>query len=373
MLGYAMVNGILGGQILFTVSNGRTAVPSGIVIVAVLTWCVATFGMPLFHLYTRYAWAVQAAVLCIMIGCAGPHFDTRRYPPTDTSPTVIANRLSFFSLCFSSAITWAPSSADYFVYFPPSTKTPRMVLAAAGATSLGVVLTTVLGIGLATGITSPDGAVFSSPGALLAGSLTPLGGVGRFCAVLLMLGTVSNNIPCTYSAGLNLQMLGRYGPCTPRPLLTTLEVVLYTVCAVLGRSYLREILENFLPLMAYWIVAWLAICLEETWIFRRARVIDWTAWNCRTRLPVGVAAGGSLLLGCLGGILGMVCELYTDTPLSVAYDTDRTVRVVLRRPCREGPPCTVRSRDMAVRGVHGARLPTAAVGGGEGTGAVILD
>ena len=323
MLGYAMVNGILGGQILFTMSNGRTAVPVGIVIVAVLTWCVATFGMPLFHLYTRYAWAVQAAVLCIMIGCAGPHFDTTRAQTVETLPKLVANRLSFFSLCFSSAITWAPSSADYFVYFPPSTSTARMLLAAASATSIGAVLTTVVGVGLATSITSSNAVATTAPGALLADSLTPLGGVGRFCAVLLMLGTVSNNIPCMYSAGLNLQMLGRYGPRIPRPLLTTLEVVLCTVCAVLGRSYLREILENFLPLMAYWIVSWLAICLEEAWIFRRGRVIDWTAWNCRVRLPVGVAAGGSLLLGCVGGILGMVgrrclprCLLYCTDDIS---------------------------------------------------------
>ncbi|PKX95649.1 putative purine-cytosine permease [Aspergillus novofumigatus IBT 16806] len=277
MLGYGMVNCILGGQIIFTISNGQTPVTVGIVVVAVLTWCIATFGMNLFHLWSRYAWILSLSVLCIMIGCAGPAFD---------------------------------STHHYFVYFPTSTRPIRMFLSAAAGMGLAMILTTILGIGMATALYSnPDWmAVFAdSPGGLLALSFSGLCGFGSLCAAILVLTAVSNNIPATYSAGLNLQMLGKWGPRIPQPLLTTLEVVAYTVCAVVARAYLRDIMEDFLPLMSYWIVAWFGIVLEEIVLraYRDKGAYDWEAWDDATRLPNGWAAGGSLVAGCLGAFLGM--------------------------------------------------------------------
>lgn len=48
-----MVNCILGGQVIYTVSGGRTAVPVGIIVVSILTWFIATLGVHLFQFYTR--------------------------------------------------------------------------------------------------------------------------------------------------------------------------------------------------------------------------------------------------------------------------------------------------------------------------------
>ncbi|KAF4220392.1 hypothetical protein CNMCM8980_009668 [Aspergillus fumigatiaffinis] len=310
MLGYGMVNCILGGQIIFTISNGQTPVTVGIVVVAVLTWCIATFGMNLFHLWSRYAWILSLSVLCIMIGCAGPAFDSTHRLSPDLPQDTSAHRLSFFSLCFASAITWTPSSADYFVYFPTSTRPIRMFLSAAAGMGLAMILTTILGIGLATALYSNPAwmAVFAdSPGGLLALSFSGLCGFGSLCAAILVVTAVSNNIPATYSAGLNLQMLGKWGSRIPQPLLTTLEVVAYTVCAVVARAYLRDIMEDFLPLMSYWIVAWFGIVLEEIVLraYRDKGAYDWEAWDDAARLPSGWAAGGSLVAGCLGAFLGM--------------------------------------------------------------------
>ncbi|GES61435.1 nucleoside transporter [Aspergillus terreus] len=311
MLGYAMVNGILGGQIIFTVSGGHTGVSVGIIVVSVLTWFIATVGMHVFHVYTRYAWILQLSILSIMIGCAGPSFDTSSTPSPDisTQPATASQRLSFFSLCVASAVTWAPSSADYFVYLSPALNPRRVFLSGCAGMSLAMILTTLLGIGLATGVSSNGSwmdASLTSQGSLLTVAFSTLNGFGRLCAVMLLLSAVSNNIPCTYSAGLNLQMiLGRYGPRVPRPLLTTVEVIVCTVCAVVARDYLREIMEAFLPLMSYWIAVWLAVCLEEACIFRRKGEYDWSIWNTAHKLPMGLAAGMSLVVGCLGAVLGM--------------------------------------------------------------------
>jgi purine-cytosine permease-like protein len=52
-LGYSMVNSVVGGQILSVVSGGHLSVIVGIVIVAVTSWAMASFGMRIFQLYER--------------------------------------------------------------------------------------------------------------------------------------------------------------------------------------------------------------------------------------------------------------------------------------------------------------------------------
>lgn len=53
MLGYGMVDCVVGGQVLSAVADGRMTVIVGIVIVAVITWLVVLFGMRIFHIYER--------------------------------------------------------------------------------------------------------------------------------------------------------------------------------------------------------------------------------------------------------------------------------------------------------------------------------
>ena len=53
-LGYALIDCVVGGQILSAVSpHGSMSVVVGIIIVAVITWAVTTFGIQFFHLYER--------------------------------------------------------------------------------------------------------------------------------------------------------------------------------------------------------------------------------------------------------------------------------------------------------------------------------
>ena len=53
MVGYGVINCILGGQILSAVSGGSMSVVVGIVILALICWAVAVFGMKPFHIYER--------------------------------------------------------------------------------------------------------------------------------------------------------------------------------------------------------------------------------------------------------------------------------------------------------------------------------
>jgi purine-cytosine permease-like protein len=53
MLGYGMIDCLVGGQVLSAVANGNISVVAGVIIVAAITWVVVVFGMSLFQVYER--------------------------------------------------------------------------------------------------------------------------------------------------------------------------------------------------------------------------------------------------------------------------------------------------------------------------------
>ena len=319
MLGYALLVCIIGGQILSAVSpNGSMSVVVGIIIVAVITWLITIFGISIIHYYERFALIPQVIICSILFGVAAKHFDLVTPSVGDTN-TIAGNRLSFFSLCFSAAITYAGLAGDYFVYWPTRTSRPLIFL----ATLIGLVLSfsfaLILGIGLASGIAThePYGDAWnnsqggSGSGALLVAGFEPLGTFGRFCAVIVALGGIANTIPPTYSSGVDFQTLGRHFERIPRVVWNTLGVIIYTVCALVGRNSLALIFTNFLALMGYWVAIWVAIMAEECLFFRRgSQGYNWTAWDQRKELPWGIAAIAAFLIGWAGAILCMAQVWY---------------------------------------------------------------
>ncbi|KAK3109757.1 Vitamin B6 transporter [Teratosphaeriaceae sp. CCFEE 6253] len=317
LLGYCVLDAVIAGQILSAVSAaGELSVIVGIVITAVLTWLVTTFGYTVFHWYERYAWLPQLVVICILAGVAGPHFDLRADPSTGQDRrTKIGNRLSFFSLCYAAAVTYSCAAADYFVYYPQSTPRWKLFAVTVAGLTLSFTIEFILGIGLTSGLPSHPAwasAYATSQGALAVEALRPLGAFGSACAVVLALGLVGNLVPPTYSAGVDFQVLGAGFERVPRVVWNTGGVVVYTVCAIAGRAHLAEIFTNFLALMGYWVSIWVAIVLEEHLIFRTWRGVgwNWEAWNDRRKLPVGLAALVAFLVGWAGAILCMAQVWY---------------------------------------------------------------
>lgn len=317
VLGYALVNAVVAGQIISAVSStGNLSVVVGIVVVAVLTWLITTFGYSVFHLYERYASLPQLIVVCVLAGVAGPHFDLYTNPLAGADPATIAgNRLSFFSLCLSAAITYAGGAADYFVYYPETTPLPNVFLATMIGLILSFTFALIMGIGLGSGIASNPAwadAYNNSQGALIVAGFSPVGTFGSFCSVVVALGMIANLVPTTYSGGVDFQTLGRYFLRVPRVIWNTLVVVIYTVCAIAGREHLAEIFTNFLALMGYWVSIWIAISLEEHLLFRKLGRLgwDWDAWDDRSKMPIGAAALFAFLVGWAGAILCMAQVWY---------------------------------------------------------------
>ena len=58
-----------------------------------------------------------------------------------------------------------------------------------------------------------------------------------------MVGTISNNVPGTYAAALDAQVLGRFGKMVPRWLWVCVMVLIYFVLAAAGREHLLVIFQ----------------------------------------------------------------------------------------------------------------------------------
>ncbi|KAI9730698.1 MAG: hypothetical protein M1834_005667 [Cirrosporium novae-zelandiae] len=327
-IGYALIDCVIAGQILSAVSpHGSLSIVVGIIIVAVITWVVTSFGIRIFHHYERWAFLPQLIAIIIAFSVTAKHY-TLTTPSSGSPATVTGNRISFFSLCLSAAITYSGAACDYFVYYPP--QTPRIILFTLILLSLtcSFTLTFLLGIGLASALptlTTWSTAYNTSQGALLVTSLTssPLHhAFGSFISILVALGLIANLIPPTYSSALNLQILSPTLALVPRVFWNTLCVITYTACALTGRNYLASIFTNFLALMGYWVAIWVSITLEEHLLFRRSSHINfrsesslagpynWEVWNQREKLPVGIAALMAFLVGWVGAVLCMAQVWY---------------------------------------------------------------
>ncbi|KAJ5611385.1 hypothetical protein N7510_008104 [Penicillium lagena] len=284
MLGYGMVDCVVGGQVLSAVAGGRMSVVVGIIIVAIITWLVVLFGMRLFHIYERWAWIPQLIAAFVLVGSAGPKFDTS-IVSTGSAQTVAGNRLSFFSLCLSASVAWAPAGADFFVYFPPTTKKWKTFLMTFLGVGLALSFANLLGVGLASGVdTHPNWntAYNTSSGALILAGYDGLGGFGKFLGVLVALGLIANNIPGTYSASSRIPDHGpSFGPSS------------------------ALVLFNWLALMGYWVTIYLTIALEEHLFFRRTRGFNWEAWADPAKLPLGIAAFVAFVIGWVGAVVSM--------------------------------------------------------------------
>ena len=315
LLGYSLLDVVVAGQILSAVSpNYSLSLVVGIIILAIITWLITTFGISVFHTYQRYAFIPQIIAFSIFYGVAARTFDISTPSDGDTA-TVAGNRLSFFSLCFSAAITYSGTAADLFVYYPPTTSRPFLFLASLLGLAFSFTYALVLGVGLGSGVKSVPSYSKAyedhGQGALLVEGLSlPLHAFGRLLAVVIALGLISNLILPAYSSGIDFQILGRSFQRVPRVVWNTAGIIIFTVCALAGRDHLGEIFTNFLALMGYWVAIWIAITIEEQVIFRRRKGYDWSVWNEQEKLPLGIAALVAFLIGWAGAILCMAQVWY---------------------------------------------------------------
>ncbi|KAL5114717.1 Vitamin B6 transporter [Pleosporales sp. CAS-2024a] len=271
-LGYGLIDCLVGGLLLSAVNGGGMSVIVGIIIVALITWVVVTFGIKWFYKFEQFVWAPTVLVLSVLIGVAGPHFDTST-PSKGSGAVLHGNRLSYFFLVASGPLSWSSGAADYVVYYPRTTKRWGIFTATTCGVTCGKLLIEFLGIGL-----------------------------GHV--------TTANNIPGTYAAALNWQQLGAPWAKVPRPIWSTFSCIVFTIIAIAGRNNLFSIFINWLSLIGYWTIIWIVMTIQDEYVFRKGNY-DWEIWNRRELLPHGFAALFTFAVGWVMAILGMYQTYFT--------------------------------------------------------------
>ena len=221
--------------------------------------------------------------------------------------------------------SWAAAASDYYVYYPEKTSRLKIFLLTLTGLWVSFTLVYMIGIGLASGVASNQAwadANAISTGALILEGFSGLAGFGRFCGVIVALGIIANSIPGAYSAALGCQVLGRYGKAVPRWVWSCFINIIQLVCALAGREHLFLVFQNFLALMGYWVQFMIMIVLQEHILFRRRTGFDWTRWEDKLYLPVGIAALVAFLLGWLGAVLGMYQVWYVGRLAELAGGSD---------------------------------------------------
>jgi NCS1 nucleoside transporter family len=354
VLGWSVVNSVVGGEILVSMSNEKIPLSVGIVIITVISLLVSICGIK--HLIKFEAFlsipVILAFLLLYIVSSQKFQYLSMVDGPID-SATLKGNVLSFFSLAYSVTSTWGAIASDYYILFPENTP------------DLKIFMLTFFGIWIPTTFVSTCGTLIANVafnyepwreiydkygmGGLLNEAFKPWGGGGKFLLCLIFLSLISNNIINTYSAAFGFQIAGKYFGKVPRWLWAILITIIYLVCALVGRYQFSAILGNFLPMIGYWISMYFIMLLEENMIFRTDRFVhlytkefeplnsnqiksqndyiskevrrnqhyNFEIWNDNTRLTAGYAATVSFLIGAVGAVLAM-SQTYWIGPIAKA-------------------------------------------------------
>ncbi|CAI4062600.1 hypothetical protein SUVZ_07G0710 [Saccharomyces uvarum] len=276
VMGWSVVNSVVGGEMLAAISNDKVPLWVGIVIVTVLSFLVAIFGIKqVVKVETYLSVPVLTAFLLLYISSSDKYslVDTYVSKGTLDSSTLKGNWMSFFSLCYSITATWGSITADYYILFPEDTPYVQVFCLTFFGTFLPTCFVGVLGLLLASVAMSykPWAEQYDSHGmgGLLWAGFQRWNGFGKFCVVVLVFSLVSNNIINTYSAAFSIQLSSVFCAKIPRWFWSIVCTIVYLVCALVGRNHFSTILGNFLPMIGYWISMYFILLFEENIIFRR--------------------------------------------------------------------------------------------------------
>jgi len=296
-IGWSVVNVIVGGQLVQALSGGVLPNWLGILIIAALTTVVSLYGYRYVHRYERYAWIPMALIFLVIFLVNASQ--ATAIAPKASGIAHFASLLSFGGAIYGFAAGWGPYAADYNVKQPESTPSSRIFW----LTFFGVLIPCVLLESLGVLLTTVPVLSGKGGGELVAGALSPLGGLGTLLMSLLVLSVVANNIPNDYSLALSMQVLGGVFQRIKRWVWTLAGAVAYVLIAISASSNFDRTLENFLLLIAYWLGPWAIILVIEHFIVRQGRY-NAEDWNNPSALPVGWAALAAMASGLFGVYLG---------------------------------------------------------------------
>ncbi|KAK7437505.1 hypothetical protein VKT23_018577 [Stygiomarasmius scandens] len=348
MFGFCILNCVLGGQTLASVTGGSLSWAVGIVIIALISVFLSFCGYTVLNWYERLAWIPVLVSFLVALGLGGQHLSTT----APSEPATAVSVLSFASVIAGFVITYSSLASDFTSYYRPDVPSLKIALYA----YLGYLLpiTSLQCLGAAVASSAPSVPAWeagwnlgdqSNVGGLLEAMLSPVGNFGKFLTVLLSLSVTGNIAATFYSISFNIQLFIPTLVVVPRYVFSLVSLAIVLPLAIVGSHRFYDTLENFLALIGYWASDYVAIVLVEHFVFRPRNTLhsstkgyDLTQWNSPRLLPTGIPAvtAGVLTFGliipCMSQVLfvGPIGEKTGDIGFEVAFFLCSALYLVLR-------------------------------------------
>jgi len=297
-MGYNILNCILGGQTISSVSNGHLTWTVGIVIIALISLFVSFCGYKVLVWYERLMWIPVLIAYVVAVGLGGKHLIN----PPPAEPATAADILSFASVIAGFVISYGPVSSDYTLYYTPDVPAWKVFVYSYLGLNVPIITLQCMGASFAVAASTVpawnDGYTNGNVGGLLEAVLSPVGNFGKFLTVMLALSATGNIAVTLYSFCMSFQVFIPQAMLVPRYFFSVLATAIVIPLSIVGQHKFYDTLSNFLGLIGYWTSAFCAVVIVEHLVVRRGAFVnyDLRCWNDYRRLPLGLAAVGACLL-----------------------------------------------------------------------------
>jgi NCS1 family nucleobase:cation symporter-1 len=284
--GWFTVNTILGAFAIRLLLPGLPF-PAAAAILVVVQTLLVIYGHNLIQDFERYMVLILGLLFAIATVVALTHGSTI----AAWHPKPVGGTLALFAIVlaasFSYIMSWSPYASDYSRYLPEITSRSYIAIYVFIGAVLASFLTEV--VGMLVAILAPGAA--NAPAALK----IAMGGFGAFAVVAIILGATTANVLNLYSNTMSAKVLDVR---LQRWQLAIIGGVLGFVFALIGYQNFTQNYENFLIVLDYWIMPWLAVVLLDFYVFGHREPMGFSQavpvnWNGLVAWAIGL--GVSLL------------------------------------------------------------------------------
>ncbi|PCH37475.1 hypothetical protein WOLCODRAFT_140883 [Wolfiporia cocos MD-104 SS10] len=282
--GYLIINTIIGGQTLGSISP-HVGAPLGIVIIALVTLAVVFSGYQVLHWYEMIVWIPNVIAFVVLLAVSGSHI--RHVPLSGPVAAEASAIMTFGATLAATNVSWSAITPDYGVYHNGKASGWRIFAYAYAGFLISCLPVHLLGAALTA--TAPYVPAWrtglgngNNIGGLIAATLLPAGGFGKFLLVLLSLTAPSQTAPTVYSMCTSLMTALPVSARVPRFLLAMIPTAIVIPVAIIGSARFYSTFDNILAFIGYWTAPFCAIVFVEHFVFRKSKWSTYQvleAWN----------------------------------------------------------------------------------------------
>ena len=284
--GWFTVNTILGSFAIQLLISGIPFAVAAAILVVVQALLVI-YGHNLIQAFERYMALILGVLFAIATVIALTHGSTI----AAWHPKPVGSTLALFAIVlavsFSYIMSWSPYASDYSRYLPEITSRSYIAIYVFIGAVVASFLTEVVGVLVA--IIAPGA---STP---IEALKTAMGGFGAFAVVAVILGATTANVLNLYSNTMSAKVLDIR---LPRWQLAIVGGALAFIVALIGYQNFTQNYQNFLIVLDYWIMPWLAIVLLDFYVFKHREPMEFSNapdWNSSGLIAWAVGLVVSLL------------------------------------------------------------------------------